>query len=85
MSVLTVLGFQGTLSVLAYWVADPLDELSVSLMTVVGGVILLATAFTMLDIKKMPIANFLPGVFLPPLAVWVVERLQPGLLLPIAS
>lgn len=83
-SVLTVLFFQGGLSLLAYAVSDPLDPLSLGLMTVVGGVVLLATALTLLDIKKMPVANFLPGIFLPPLLVWIADRLQPGLWLPVA-
>ncbi len=82
-SVVTVLFFQGGLSILAYYVAEPLDELSVGLMTVVGGVVLLATAFMILEIKKIPVANLLPGIFLPPFVVWIVERLSPGLLLPL--
>ncbi len=81
-SILTVAGFQGGLSILAHLVARPLDELSIALMTIVGGVALLATGFLLLDIKKMPVANLLPAVFLPPLFVWIVERLSPGLLLP---
>jgi uncharacterized membrane protein YqgA involved in biofilm formation len=82
-SVVTVLVFQGGLSLLAYWVAEPLDELSLALMTVVGGAVLLATALMILEIKKIPVANLLPGIFLPPLIVWMVERLSPGLLLPL--
>ncbi len=81
-SVLTVLVFQGGLSLLAHWVAQPLDELSISLMTIVGGVVMLATALMILQIKKIPVANLLPGIFLPPLIVWIVERVAPGLLLP---
>ncbi|MEK6675170.1 MAG: DUF554 domain-containing protein [Planctomycetota bacterium] len=84
-SVLTVLGFQGGLSLLAYWVAEPLDELSLALMTVVGGVILLATALMILDLRKIAVANMLPGIFLPPLIVWLVERIAPGQLLPILA
>lgn len=82
-SVLTVLVFQGGLSLLAYWAAGSLDELSVSLMTVVGGVVLLATALMILEIKKIPVANLLPGIFLPPLIVWITEQFAPGFLLPI--
>jgi len=84
-SVLTVLFFQGGLSLLAYWVAEPLDELSIALMTVVGGVVLLATALMILDLKKIAVANMLPGLFLPPLAIWITERIAPGLLLPVAG
>ena len=81
-SVLTVLIFQGGLSLLAYHVAEPLDELSLGLMTVVGGLILLATALTLLEIKRLPVANLLPGIFLPPVIVWITERFVPGMLLP---
>ena len=81
-SVLTVLIFQGGLSVLAHWLAEPLDDLSIALMTVVGGVVLLATALMILEIKRLPVANLLPGIFLPPLVVWIVEAIVPGTLLP---
>lgn len=81
-SVIVVLVFQGSLSVLAKWFAEPLDDVSLALMTIVGGIVLLATAFMILEIKKIPVANLLPGIFLPPLIVWIVEMLHPGALLP---
>ena len=84
-SVLTVLFFQGGLSLLAYWAAEPLDELSIAMMTVVGGVVLLATALMILDLKKIAVANMLPGIFLPPLVIWVSERFASGWLLPVAG
>jgi len=84
-SVLTVLFFQGGLSLLAYYAAEPLNEQSIALMTSVGGVILLATALLILDLKKIAVANMLPGVFLPPLIIWLVELIRPGLLLPVAG
>ncbi len=84
-SVLIVLGFQGGLSILAYFVAEPLHEVSLSLMTIVGGVVLLATAMMILELKKIRVADMLPGIFLPPLAVWVVEKFSPGQLLPLAA
>lgn len=84
-SALVVLVFQGGLSLIAYWASSPLDELSMGLMTFVGGIIMLATALMILDIKKISVANMLPGLFLPPLLVWAVEQISPGMLLPIAG
>lgn len=81
-SVITVLFFQGGLAVLAYYAAEPLDDLSIGLMTTVGGIVLLATSLMILDIKKIRVADMLPGIFLPPLAVWIVEGVSPGFLLP---
>lgn len=82
-SIIVVFGFQGGLSLLAYWVAEPLDDVSLGVMGAVGGVALLATALMILDIKKIPVANMLPGVFLPPAIIWLVEVVRPGLLLPL--
>lgn len=84
-SVLTVLVFQGGLSLVASVAADSLHPLATDLMTVVGGVVLLATALMILEIKKLPVANMLPGIFLPPLFIFLAECVCPGILLPAAS
>lgn len=80
-SILTVLFFQGGLSLAAHWFAGGLSDLSVQLMNVTGGVMLIATALMMLEIKRIPVANLLPGLFLPPVVIWAVEALRPGMLL----
>jgi len=83
LSVVTIAVYQGGLSLLAYTVADPLPEVSGNLMSCVGGVVMLANAVMILDLKKIPVADMLPGIFLPPAVVWIVEQASPGLLLPI--
>lgn len=83
-SVLVILGFQGGLSLLAYSVAEPLGDLSIALMTIVGGIVMLATGMMMLEIKKIPVADMLPCIFLAPLAIRTTEWVLPGWLLPMA-
>lgn len=80
-SVATVLIFQGGLALAATAAAGALPELSLHLMNTVGGVVLLATALMILDLKRVPVADLLPGIFLPPAVVWLVERISPGLLI----
>jgi uncharacterized protein len=80
-SVLTVLFFQGSLSVLAYHFASAIPDLSQQMMNVVGGVLLLATALSLLEIKKIPVANMLPALFLPPAIIWFTEIIAPGFLI----
>lgn len=80
-SILTVLFFQGGLALAAYWFANGLPDLSVQLMNVTGGVMLIATSLMMLEIKRIPVTNLLPGLFLPPVIVWAAETLLPGTLL----
>jgi len=80
-STATVLVFQGALAVTAYYVAADIPPLSLALMNVVGGILLLGTALLLLEIKKIPVANLLPALFLPPLGVWLVETIAPNTLM----
>ena len=81
-SILTVLLFQGGLTLAFHYWAAELPELSREMMNVVGGVVLIGTALMILEIKKIPVANMLPGIFLPPVVIRLAEALQPGLFLP---
>lgn len=80
-SMMTVLVFQGGLALAA--ASLPLEPFSMDMMTIVGGILLLATALLLLDLKRMPVADLLPAIFLPPLIVAVVDQVRPGLLLPV--
>lgn len=80
-SIATVLVFQGGLAITAAWLGGSINELSLSLMNVVGGMLLLATAMMILDIKKIPVADLLPGICLPVVIVALIERFMPGTLI----
>ena len=82
-SILTILVFQGGLTIAFHYGAGGLPELSREMMNVVGGVVLLGTALMILEIRKIPVANMLPGIFLPPAVIGIVEMLRPGLFLPL--
>jgi len=80
-SVLTVLIFQGGLALLFHFGAGSLPDLSIQMINIVGGVMLLATALMILAIKRIPVADMLPGLAVAPLIVWIVESVSPGLLI----
>ena len=80
-SILTILSFQGGLSLAAHWFAGGLPDLSVQLTNVTGGVMLIATALLLLEIKRIPVTNLLPGLFVAPLLVWIAEAVKPGILI----
>ncbi len=80
-SVVTVLVFQGGLALAARWIATGIPVLSLDLMNVVGGYVLLGTALSLLEIRRIPVANLLPAIFLPPAVVWLVEQIWPYTLL----
>ena len=81
-SILTILVFQGGLTLAFAYFAGGLPELSRDMMNVVGGIVLLANALLILEIKRIPVANMLPGIFLPPLVIYLSELVRPGLFLP---
>ena len=64
-SAVFVLVYQGALTLLAV-VAAPLLNTTVQVeMTVVGSVLIIGLALTMLDIVKLKIMNFVPAIFMP--------------------
>lgn len=80
-STLVVLGFQGGMSLMSWAFIGGEPSLGVELMSTVGGYVLLATGLVLLQVKELPVANLLPGIFLPPAAVAGGEYLVPGVFL----
>ena len=80
-SIITVLVFQGGLTILFWCAAHDLPDLSIRMTNVVGGVMLLATALMILEIKRIPVANMLPSLAVAPIVIWIVEGISPGLLI----
>jgi hypothetical protein len=84
LSAVTVLGFQGAISLLALLLGAALGGVTretpwVVEMTATGGVVLLSIAFILLDIKRIRSANLLPAIFIAPALVLILARLGIGL------
>jgi uncharacterized membrane protein YqgA involved in biofilm formation len=79
-SVITILVYQGGLSLLASAVAgsipDPAASPAIAVVTATGGVLLLAIGLRLLRIREIRVANLLPALALAPIAVLAVERLR---------
>ena len=73
LSVLTVVGVQGGLSVASMWAGELLGDVTgqtpwVIEMTAAGGVLMLAISLMLLDLRKIRVANLLPTILIAPLA-----------------
>jgi uncharacterized membrane protein YqgA involved in biofilm formation len=73
LSILTVVGIQGGLSLLAMWVGDALGAVTratpwVVEMSAAGGVLMLGISLMLLDVRRVRVANLLPAVLIAPLA-----------------
>lgn len=63
----TVLVFQGGLTLGAGFLQDALTESMITEMTATGGVMILGIGLLLLDIKKVKVANYLPALAIAPL------------------
>jgi uncharacterized membrane protein YqgA involved in biofilm formation len=74
-SALTVLVYQGGLTLGAGWADAVLSDPMVAEMTATGGVLMLALGLGLLQVKKIRAGNLLPAIAIAPLIVAVVEWL----------
>jgi uncharacterized protein len=66
-SVLTILVYQGTLTLGSQWLSTVLSNTAIAEMSAAGGILMLGIGFALLDIKRIRIANLLPAVFVAPI------------------
>lgn len=76
-SALTVLFFQGGLSLGAGLFAGILDAAVIRELTAAGGLLIMGIGIQLLRLKKIAVANFLPSLLLAPLLVILVRELSP--------
>jgi uncharacterized protein len=79
-SILTILVYQGGLSLLAGTVAgaigDPSRSPAIAAVTATGGLLIIAIGLRLLRIREIRVANLLPALALAPAAVLLVEKLR---------
>jgi uncharacterized membrane protein YqgA involved in biofilm formation len=75
-SVLTILVYQGALSIAAGLGAGAFSPAMISAMTAVGGVMILAIGLRLLELKTIRVANLLPALVLAPATVAVMQALR---------
>ena len=64
LSVIPLLIYQGGLTLLAGWATAIMTPQAIAEMNGVGGLLIVAIALDLLDIKQLPIGNLLPAIFI---------------------
>jgi hypothetical protein len=72
-SVITILVYQGGITLGSGWIAPLLGEVGLNELSAVGGVLVLMIGFNLLGVKEFKTANFLPALVL----VLVLSALSP--------
>jgi len=70
---LTVLVYQGALTLAAGWASAVLTDPMIAEMTATGGVLMLALGLGLLEVKHIRAGNLLPAIVVAPLVVAVLE------------
>jgi uncharacterized membrane protein YqgA involved in biofilm formation len=69
---LTVLIYQGALTLGARWISGALTDAMIAEMTATGGVLMLAIGLGLLDLRRIRTGNLLPAIAIAPIIVAVV-------------
>jgi uncharacterized protein len=79
LSAITVLVIQGSIAGLAFLLSGVMDAPTVTAISSVGGLILLGVGLRLLDLKALPVANYLPALLLAPLFIRVADVVRDAL------
>jgi uncharacterized membrane protein YqgA involved in biofilm formation len=66
-SAVTILLFQGSLTLLGFALGNFMSEVQVLMLTATGGLLLLAISLRLLNLKQIPVGNMLPALIIAPL------------------
>jgi uncharacterized membrane protein YqgA involved in biofilm formation len=75
-SVITILVYQGALSLSASALAGAFSDAMIAAMSAVGGILILGIGLRLLSLREVRVANLLPALVLAPAAVAVLEALR---------
>jgi uncharacterized membrane protein YqgA involved in biofilm formation len=79
LSVATILVVQGGIAAGAFLLREVMDPITVLAVSAVGGLILLGVGLLLLDIKRLRVASFLPGLLIAPFLVRLAEVVRGAL------
>jgi hypothetical protein len=66
LSAISILVYQGAITLLAGFLPSALNEAMVTEMTATGGLIIIGIGLKLLDIKDLPLANLVPAIVVAP-------------------
>ena len=72
-SVLTILAFQGSLTLLGYVLGNFMSEIQVLMLSATGGLLILGIALRLLNLRQIPVGNMLPALVIAPLLAAILS------------
>ena len=78
-STLTILAFQGSITLSAAWIQKLFTASMVNEMTAAGGLIIVGIGIRLLKIRDIRVGNFLPALVIAPATVFILDQVKPWL------
>lgn len=75
-SIFTILIYQGSLTLLGYFLGNFVNKAMIDEMTAAGGILIVGIGLMLLEIKRIRLANLLPGLLIAPLIVYLLDVLK---------
>lgn len=72
-SVITILLFQGSLTVLGYILGNFMSEVQVLMLSATGGLLILGISLRLLNIRQIPVGNMLPALIIAPVLAGILS------------
>ncbi len=75
-SILTILVFQGSITLAAEWIQSLMTDQMINEMSAAGGLLIVAIGIRLLNLKDVRVGNLLPALVLAPFLVWLVPEIR---------
>ncbi len=75
-SILTILVFQGSITLAAEWIQSFMTDQMINEMSAAGGLLIVAIGIRLLNLKDVRVGNLLPALVLAPFLVWLVPEIR---------
>lgn len=75
-SIISLSIYQGGITLIGYFLGNFLSEPMINEMTAAGGILIIGIALILLELRRIRIANLLPGIIFAPLIVYILNLLK---------
>ncbi|HEU4962880.1 MAG TPA: DUF554 family protein, partial [Bacilli bacterium] len=71
LSAVPVVIYQGSIALMAAWLASVLQDPIIAVMSATGGVLIMGISLNVMEIKKVNVGNLLPAIFVAAVIKWI--------------
>lgn len=74
LSAIPVFLYQGSIALMAGWLASALSAPIIAVMSATGGILIMGIALNVMEVKKVNVGNLLPAIFVAGIVKWIAMK-----------